>query len=185
MGIKHGIGPDGQSQIWCNRDRLRGTGPGSNGTPAILSAARRPDGPCDKPSVPAEFREGLPWWGGAVDALSHHHTGALKAFDPATSQEVWSWRSEYRTAGSVLATAGNLVFAGEADGHFNAWDARTGELLWRFNTGSGIHSSPVTYRRRGKQYVAVPSGWGGWLAGIAPMMMGASRADALFVFALV
>ncbi len=133
---------------------------------------------------PAEFREGLPWWGGDVETLSHHHTGALKAFDPVTGREVWSWRSEYPMAGSVLATAGNLVFAGEADGHFDAWNARTGELLWRFNTGSGIHSSPVAYSVGGKQYVAVPSGWGGWIAGIAPRMMGAPRGDALFVFAL-
>lgn len=133
---------------------------------------------------PAEFKEGLPWWGGDVETLDHPQAGALKAFDPATGREVWSWRSAYPMAGSVLATAGDLVFSGEPDGHFNAWDARTGELLWRYQTGSGIHSSPVTYSVNGKQYVAVPSGWGGWVAGIAPKMMGAPRGDALFVFAL-
>ena len=47
----------------------------------------------------------------------------------------------------------------------NAFHVRTGELLWQFNTGSGIHSNPVTYSVNGKQYVAVASGWGaGWKA---------------------
>lgn len=132
----------------------------------------------------AEFREGLPWWGGDVDTAAHAHTGALKAFDPMTGREVWSWTSRYPMAASVLATAGNLVFSGEPDGHVDAWNATTGELLWRFQTGSGIHSSPITYSIDGKQYVAVPSGWGGWVAGIAPHMATAPRGDALYVFEL-
>jgi alcohol dehydrogenase (cytochrome c) len=133
---------------------------------------------------PAEFKEGMPWWGGDVETLDHPQGGALKAFDPATGREVWAWRGKYPMAGSVLATAAGLVFSGEPDGHFNAWDAKTGELLWQFQTGSGIHSSPMTYSVGGKQYIAIPSGWGGWLAGIAANMMGAPRGDALYVFAL-
>ncbi len=86
--------------------------------------------------------------------------------------------------GSLLVTAGDLVFAGEPTGEFDAFDARTGELLWQFQTGSGIHGSPVTYSVAGKQYVAVPSGWGGWLEGYAPELYGAPRGNALFVFAL-
>lgn len=133
---------------------------------------------------PIEFNEGLPWWGGDVATLDHQQGGTLRAFDPATGREVWRWNGKYPMAGSVLATAGGLVFAGEPDGHFNAWDAKTGQMLWQFQTGSGIHSSPMTYSVRGKQYIAIPSGWGGWVAGIAPNMAGASRGDALFVFAL-
>jgi alcohol dehydrogenase (cytochrome c) len=87
-------------------------------------------------------------------------------------------------AGSILSTAGDLVFSGAPDGYFMAWDARTGELLWRYQTGSGIHSSPVTYSIDGTQYVAIPSGWGGWIPAIAPKMLGAPRGNALFVFAL-
>ncbi|MEX2494783.1 MAG: PQQ-dependent dehydrogenase, methanol/ethanol family [Woeseia sp.] len=133
---------------------------------------------------PADFKEGQPWWGGDVETLDHPQSGALKAFDPATGREVWASSSEYPMAGSVLATAGDLVFSGQLDGHFAAWDARTGEQLWRFQTGSGIHSSPITYSVDGRQYVAIPSGWGGWIAGIAPKMMGAPRGAALFVFSL-
>jgi len=85
---------------------------------------------------------------------------------------------------SMLATAGGLVFTGEPSGKFNAWDARSGKMLWTFQTGSGIHGSPITYRVDGKQYIAVPSGWGGWVEGFAPEMYGASRGSALFVFVL-
>jgi alcohol dehydrogenase (cytochrome c) len=85
---------------------------------------------------------------------------------------------------SVLSTAGGLVFTGEPNGRFNAWDARTGAMVWSYQTGNGIHSNPVTYSVRGKQYIAVPTGWGGWLEGFAPEMYGAPRGSALFVFAL-
>jgi alcohol dehydrogenase (cytochrome c) len=84
----------------------------------------------------------------------------------------------------LLTTAGDLVSAGEPNGNFNAFHGRTGELLWQFNTGSGIHSDPVTYSVDGKQYVAVPTGWGGWVEGYASEMYGAPRGNALVVFAL-
>jgi len=57
-------------------------------------------------------------------------------------------------------------------------------VLWQFQTGSGIHSNPVTYAVNGKQYVAVATGWGGWVEGYAPELYGAPRGSALFVFAL-
>jgi alcohol dehydrogenase (cytochrome c) len=85
---------------------------------------------------------------------------------------------------SLLATAGDLVFAGEPSGEFDAFDARTGELLWQFQTGNGIHGSPMTYSVKGKQFVAVPTGWGGWIKGFAPELYGAPRGHALVVFAL-
>jgi len=75
----------------------------------------------------------------------------------------------------MLATRGGLVFAGEPNGDFNALDAASCRVLWKFKTGSGIHSNPVTYCVRGKQYVAVPTGWGGWLKGFAIDTMGSSR----------
>jgi hypothetical protein len=60
----------------------------------------------------------------------------------------------------------------------------TGELLWQFQTGNGIHDSPMTYSVGGKQYVAVPTGWGGWIKGFAPELYGAPRGHALVVFSL-
>ena len=132
---------------------------------------------------PTEFEESMPYWGGEVE-LDKEQWGHVKAFDPATGREVWSWRAEHPIVASLLTTAGDLVFAGEPNGNFNAFHARTGELLWQFNTGSGIHSNPVTYSVGGKQYVAVPTGWGGWVEGYAPEMYGAPRGNALMVFAL-
>lgn len=72
----------------------------------------------------------------------------------------------------------------EPSGEFNAIDARNGELLWQFQCGSGHHSSPVTYMVDGRQYIAVPVGWGGWIEGFLPGMLGAGHGSALIVFAL-
>jgi glucose dehydrogenase len=58
----------------------------------------------------------------------------------------------------MLTTAGGLVFHGDLKGWFKALDARTGQMLWQFNTGSGISAAPITYAVDGKQYVAVVSG---------------------------
>jgi alcohol dehydrogenase (cytochrome c) len=133
--------------------------------------------------IPQKFKEGMAYWGGEVK-LDEEQWGHVKAYDPKTGREVWSWRAEHPILASLLTTAGNLVFAGEPNGRFNAFDARTGEQLWSFQTGSGIHSNPVTYSVRGKQYIAVPTGWGGWVEGYAPEMYGAPRGTALIVFAL-
>jgi alcohol dehydrogenase (cytochrome c) len=132
----------------------------------------------------SEFKESMPYWGGAVDNGSIPGWGHVKAFDPATGREVWSWKGRYPMLSSLLATGGDLVFAGEPTGEFNAFHARSGELLWQLQTGSGIHGSPMTYRVGGKQYVAVTTGWGGWIKGFAPELYGASRGHALVVFAL-
>jgi alcohol dehydrogenase (cytochrome c) len=131
-----------------------------------------------------EFKESMPYWGGGVENRQIEGWGHVKAFDPATGREVWSWKGRYPMLSSLLATGGDLVFAGEPTGEFNAFHARSGELLWQLQTGSGIHGSPMTYRVGGKQYVAVTTGWGGWIKGFAPELYGASRGHALVVFAL-
>jgi alcohol dehydrogenase (cytochrome c) len=132
---------------------------------------------------PTRFRESLPYWGGDT-TVSKEQWGLVKALDPRTGQEAWSWKNEHPMMSSLLVTAGDVLFAGAPSGQFHAFDARTGELLFEFQTGSGIHSNPVTYSVDGKQYVAVPTGWGGWVEGFAPEMFGAPRGNALFVFAL-
>jgi alcohol dehydrogenase (cytochrome c) len=131
-----------------------------------------------------EFKESIPYWGAGVAVDSEDMAGSVSAFDPATGREVWRWRNEVPMCASVLATGGDLVFAGEPSGEFNALNARTGELLWRFQCGSGHHSSPTTYSVGGRQYIAVPTGWGGWIEGFAPGMLAGTHGAALFVFAL-
>lgn len=131
-----------------------------------------------------EFREGVPYWGGNAVPDSTDRWGEVKAIDPISGRQIWAWRSAHPMVASLLSTAGGLVFAGEPTGEILALDARTGELRWRFQTGSGIHGSIISYAVRGKQYVAVTTGWGGWVKGIAPELSAAPRGGALFVFAL-
>jgi alcohol dehydrogenase (cytochrome c) len=131
-----------------------------------------------------EFKESIPYWGASVVVDATDMYGSVSAFDPLSGKEVWRWRNEVPMCASVLATGGDLVFAGEPTGEFNALNARTGELLWQFQTGSGHHSSPTTYSVDGRQYVVVPVGWGAWVEGFLPGMLGAPHGDALFAFAL-
>jgi alcohol dehydrogenase (cytochrome c) len=131
-----------------------------------------------------EFKESIPYWGAGVAVDGGDMAGSISAFDPKTGQETWRWRHEQPMCGSVLTTAGNLVFAGEPSGKYNALHAGTGELLWQFQCGSGHHNNPTTYSVDGRQYIAVPTGWGGWIEGFLPAMLGARAGSALFAFAL-
>jgi alcohol dehydrogenase (cytochrome c) len=67
-------------------------------------------------------------------------------------------RTAQPLVGGVLATRGNLLFVGEGNGSFNAFDSRSGDRLWQFHCEAGVYAPPVTYRIDGKQYVAVAVG---------------------------
>ncbi len=88
-------------------------------------------------------------------------TGFLKAFDVANKKWLWELPSPLPMFAGVLATKGGLLFTGDQLGFFKAVDAKTGKELWKFQTGSGINASPITYELDGKQYVAILSGLGG------------------------
>ena len=90
------------------------------------------------------------------------HIGELQAWNLDTGQKVWSHNFENSQLwGPVLATAGDIVFAGGTnDRYFRAFDAATGKTLWEFRTGSGVNGVPVSFQLDGKQYIAVQSGWG-------------------------
>ena len=94
---------------------------------------------------------------GALDAPK----GYIKAFDPITGREHWAHEFGTHWNGGTLSTAGGLVFQGNGDGYFNAYDAASGEQLWSVNTYTSIISSPVTYEIDGVQYVAIQVGSGG------------------------
>ena len=87
--------------------------------------------------------------------------GRLIAWDPVAQRE--AWRAPHGTAwnGGTLTTAGNLVFAGTADGRFVAYRASDGQPLWEAPAGTGVIAAPVTYLVDGEQYVTVMAGWGG------------------------
>jgi plastocyanin len=81
----------------------------------------------------------------------------LVAVDSRTNRIAWQKRLPYQLGfgGGTMATAGDLVFHGEPDGNVQAYHARTGELLWQFQTGFGADSPPMTYEIGGEQYVAI------------------------------
>jgi alcohol dehydrogenase (cytochrome c) len=130
-----------------------------------------------------EFKESIPYWGAGVQVDIEDMAGSISAFD-GNGDEKWRWRNDLPMCASALATGGDLVFAGAPSGYFVALDARTGEQLWQFQCGSGHHSSPTTYSVDGRQYIAVPVGWGGWAEGFLPGMLGAGHGSALIAFAL-
>jgi len=95
------------------------------------------------------------------------HMGEFTAWDLAHNKAVWILKDKFPIWSGALSTAGNVVFFGTMDGWFKAVDARSGQELWKFKTGSGIIGQPVTYRGPdGKQYVAILSGVGGWAGAI-------------------
>ena len=96
--------------------------------------------------------------GAAQGTLAH---GKLVAYDPIKQAPRWVVTVPLSVNGGVLATAGNLVFFGDASGDFSAYAADTGKRIWSVKTGSAIQSVPVSYVVNGEQYVLMPIGLGG------------------------
>jgi lanthanide-dependent methanol dehydrogenase len=95
------------------------------------------------------------------------HRGEFIAWDPVKQRKRWGVNELFPIYSGTVATAGDVVFYGTMDRWFKAVDARNGQELWRFRTGSGIIAPPITYRGPdGKQYVAVADGVGGWAGSI-------------------
>jgi alcohol dehydrogenase (cytochrome c) len=92
--------------------------------------------------------------------------GALKALNPKTGETVWQVKFADLTEGGVLTTAGDVVFTGNREGYFQAFDARDGKLLWKASLGGYIAAGPVTFSVDGKQYVAVAAGHGMFVFGL-------------------
>ena len=87
--------------------------------------------------------------------------GRLIAWDPVAQKQAWAVEHVSPWNGGTLATAGNLVFQGTADGRMMAYNAKTGEKLWETPTGTGVVAAPSTYMVDGKQYLSIAVGWGG------------------------
>src|SRR5207237_2117270 len=83
--------------------------------------------------------------------------GTVQAISVETGKTVWKYeqRAGYM---SLVATGGGLIFGGDTNGHFRAFDQNTGAVLWDINLGSPVTGYPITYAVGGKQYVAVSTG---------------------------
>ena len=86
------------------------------------------------------------------------HSGWIRGFDPAAGREVWSVHRKDLVLAAVTPTAGGLLLTGDSGGEFLALDARSGELLYHFQTGGPVAGGITSYEAGGRQYIAVPSG---------------------------
>lgn len=84
--------------------------------------------------------------------------GLLSAIDLTSGNIVWQQKTEQPLIGGVLATAGGLVFTGEGNGNFNAYDQDTGKILWQSKADAGVNAPAITYQIDGVQYIAVAAG---------------------------
>jgi alcohol dehydrogenase (cytochrome c) len=99
------------------------------------------------------------WLGGAfTNVPGGIQTGNVTAVDYNTGKIKWQVKTPQPMIGGILATAGDVVFAGESNGWFKAYDASDGSILWKFQAGAGVNAPPSSYMVDGKQYVVVGAG---------------------------
>jgi alcohol dehydrogenase (cytochrome c) len=106
----------------------------------------------------AEYRAGAFFNGGGQSNYKEEQPyGAVRALEVSTGRLRWEYKLFRPSHSGLMTTAGGLVFGSNMSSFF-ALDAQKGDLLWRFETGSGIDANPVTYMCEGKQYVAIAAG---------------------------
>jgi len=125
----------------------------------------------------SKYPGGKLWLGGAFKTIpSEKQSGRLSAVNIDTGKVAWKFDTDEPLIGGVLATAGGLVFNGEANGLFRAFDAKNGKKLWEYQTGAGVNAPAVSYTIGGKQYIAVAAGGNN--------QIDAKRGNSVVVFAL-
>ncbi|MEM0911108.1 MAG: methanol/ethanol family PQQ-dependent dehydrogenase, partial [Pseudomonadota bacterium] len=139
---------------------------------------------------PTAYKKGAAYLGAGftIKSVQDDYIGVLKAIDPKTGKEVWRHQNFAPLWGGVLTTAGGLVWTGNPEGYLMAFDDKTGEVLYKFNTGSGIVGSPVTWEQDGEQFISVLSGWGGavplWGGEVAKRVKSFNQGGTVWTFKL-
>lgn len=111
---------------------------------------------------PVTYKKGAAYLGAGftIKPLYDDYIGSLRAVNPKTGKIEWEVKNEAPLWGGVLV-AGDLVFWGTPEGYLKAADAKSGKVVWQFQTGSGIVAPPITWKEGNDQFVSVVSGWGG------------------------
>lgn len=123
-----------------------------------------------------------------IKRTSTDHVGVLRAMDPVTGKVAWEAKEPLPLWGGNLTTKGNIVVQGTSDGFVKVFNAKTGEELWKFQTGSGVVSVPITWEMDGHQYIGLSSGYGGavplWGGDMADLTRTVSQGGSFWVFEL-
>lgn len=115
--------------------------------------------------------------GGSMRFAPITTTGVVAAMDLRTNRRLWSQRWSSRCYSGLVATAGDLLFAGRNDGRFTAMDSRDGTKLWEFMTDAGVNAPPSVFEYEGKQYIAVFSA--------GNLLAASNRGDSMWLFRLL
>jgi len=123
-----------------------------------------------------------------IKRLYDDHVGTLRAIDPKTGRIVWENKEKFPLWAGTLTTAGGLLITGTSDGFVKAFDAKTGKELWKYQTGSGVVSVPITWEQDGEQYIGLSSGYGGavplWGGDMADLTKQITQGGSYWVFKL-
>ena len=99
------------------------------------------------------------WLGGAFKVItSEEQYGNVTAIDYNTGKIKWQVKTQQPMIGGILATGGGLVFTGEGNGLFKAYNSTTGELMWQDKAAAGVNAPPSSYNVGGNQYIVVAAG---------------------------
>ena len=111
-------------------------------------------------TAPQPYEAGHAYYGSAYfpSEEARPYLGFLKAIDPSTGEIKWKFEHTSPTWSGVLSTAGGLVFTGDAEGNFIAFDAAAGKPLWHFQMGGAVYAAPMAFAVDGKEYVAIAAG---------------------------
>ncbi len=125
----------------------------------------------------APWERGRLWLGSAFVAIpGEAQWGNVTAIDLATGKKVWQVKTDQPMMGGATATAGGLVFTGEGNGWFKAYDAKTGTVLWQFYCGAGVNAAPSVFSMDGEEFIVVAAG--------GNFQLNFPLGDAVFVFGL-
>ena len=124
-----------------------------------------------------QVQSGDRYTGGSMRFAPIAVTGIVAAMDLRTNQRLWSQRWSSRCYSGLVATAGDLLFAGRNDGRFTVLDSRDGSKLWEFMTDAGVNAPPTIFEHEGDQYVTVFSA--------GNLLAGSNRGDSMWMFKLL